>query len=105
MSAENGGANFMVGLFIGAAMGAMGALLLAPKSGKELRADLKEEGQKLKERTVKETRAIRDQVREAAEDLQERSRQVVDTTRTGGSEAMDAVKKTAKGVQSIVSNG
>ena len=105
MSTDNSGANFMVGLLIGAAMGAMGALLLAPKSGKELRADLREGGQKLKERAVDESRAVRDQLKETAEDIQERGRRVVDTTKAGGGEAIDAVKKTAKGVQSIVTNG
>ena len=40
MASDNGGANFLVGFFVGAAMGVMGALLLAPKSGRELREEL-----------------------------------------------------------------
>jgi gas vesicle protein len=50
MSNEGGGANFLTGFFIGAALGAMAALLLAPRSGKELRESLLEEGKKLRER-------------------------------------------------------
>ena len=39
---ENGG--FLRGLLIGGALGALAGLLFAPKSGKELRSDLKQKG-------------------------------------------------------------
>ena len=56
MASDNGGANFLVGFFVGAAMGVMGALLLAPKSGRELRDELVDEGRKLRDRAVDEGR-------------------------------------------------
>jgi gas vesicle protein len=45
---------FFTGLFIGGIVGGLASLLLAPKSGKELRADIKETG----ERALGETKAM-----------------------------------------------
>ncbi|MBA4537702.1 YtxH domain-containing protein [Bacillus aquiflavi] len=43
--------DFLVGSIVGAVVGAATALLLAPKSGKELRKDLNEQASLLKEKT------------------------------------------------------
>ena len=48
MMDSNGGYGFVSGLFIGATLGAMAALLLAPKSGREVRADLYAGGERLR---------------------------------------------------------
>jgi gas vesicle protein len=39
--------HLIMGLFIGSAMGALAGILFAPKSGKELRSDIKEKGSKV----------------------------------------------------------
>ncbi|HAR49635.1 MAG TPA: hypothetical protein DCR81_05965 [Smithella sp.] len=39
--------NFFKGLFIGGALGALAGILFAPKSGKELRSDIKDKGNKI----------------------------------------------------------
>jgi gas vesicle protein len=39
--------NFFKGLFIGSALGALAGILFAPKSGKELRSDIKDKGNKI----------------------------------------------------------
>jgi gas vesicle protein len=44
----NEGYGFVSGLFIGATLGAMAALLFAPKSGREVRADLYAGSERLK---------------------------------------------------------
>ncbi len=71
--AENSGNefSFLKGLLIGSALGVIGGILLAPKSGKELRADIVERGKsafdtvKGKAFSVKEAfRAGRDAARE-----------------------------------------
>jgi gas vesicle protein len=54
MASENGGSSFLAGFLVGAALGAIAALLLAPKSGRELRDSLAEEGKKLRDRAVDE---------------------------------------------------
>ena len=41
---ENQQGHFLMGLLIGGALGALAGILFAPKSGKELRSDLKEKG-------------------------------------------------------------
>ena len=42
---------FLVGVLLGATVGAVTSLLLAPKSGKELRKDIKEKSEDLYEKT------------------------------------------------------
>ncbi len=56
MASENGGGNFLAGFLVGVTLGAIAALLLAPKSGRELRESLAEEGKKLRDRAVDEGR-------------------------------------------------
>ena len=51
MSDGNGGYNFLAGFFVGAALGAMAALLFTPKTGKEMRDTLSEEGRRLRDKT------------------------------------------------------
>ena len=41
---ENQQGHFFMGLLIGGALGALAGILFAPKSGKELRSDIKEKG-------------------------------------------------------------
>jgi gas vesicle protein len=47
---NSSGYGFVSGLFLGATLGAMATLLLAPKSGREVRADLYSGGARLKQR-------------------------------------------------------
>lgn len=49
---NNSSKNFLLGAFVGGVVGAVTALLLAPKSGKEMRSDLNEQATVLKERSL-----------------------------------------------------
>ncbi len=77
MASDNEGGNFVAGFLLGAAVGAIAALLLAPKSGRELRESLAEEGKKLKDRAVDEGRRfvekadVQESVRKAAKGVRE----------------------------------
>jgi gas vesicle protein len=77
MASDNGGGNFFAGFLVGAALGAIAALLLAPKSGRELRESLAEEGKKLRDRAVDEGRRlvesaeVPEAVRKAAKSVKE----------------------------------
>jgi gas vesicle protein len=77
MASESNGGNFLAGLLVGAALGAIAALLLAPKSGKELRESLAEEGKKLRDRAMDEgrrfveTAEVPEAVRKAAQSVKE----------------------------------
>jgi hypothetical protein len=50
MSNDNGGYGFVAGFFLGAALGAVTALLFAPMTGRELQETLAEERRKLREK-------------------------------------------------------
>ena len=102
MASDNGGANFLVGFFVGAAMGVMGALLLAPKSGRELRDELVDEGKKLRDRAADGGRRIRDRSEEVVSDIRGRGEAAYQAGREGIAETGEAAKKTAKNVKEVL---
>lgn len=62
--------NFMSTLFVGAAA-AVTALLFAPKSGKELRNDIKEEALSMKNQTMDKVNELADEVKVAYQEVEE----------------------------------
>lgn len=64
--------SLLIGLFVGAALGGMAALLLAPASGKKLRRDIAREGRKLAHRVAETVDEVRDKGTEAYERARER---------------------------------
>ncbi|MEG0267650.1 MAG: YtxH domain-containing protein [Carnobacterium sp.] len=62
--------NFMGTLFVGAAA-AITALLFAPKSGKELRSDLKEEALSMKNQAMDKVNELADEVKVAYQEVEE----------------------------------
>jgi gas vesicle protein len=62
--------NFLTGLLFGGALGGIAALLLAPKSGKELRDDIKETGKN----AIHETEAFFDKAGNQVSEARERAR-------------------------------
>ena len=83
MSNSNG-YGFVAGFFLGSVMGAAVALLMAPKSGAELRENLAEEGKKLRETTSSNV----SELREKGGELYGRVRKTINET-------ADGVKKAA----------
>lgn len=102
MATDNGGANFLVGFFVGATMGVMGALLLAPKSGREFREELADEGRKLRDRAADEGRRVRERTEEVADDLRQRGEAAYQKGREGLTETTETAKKAAKGVKEVL---
>lgn len=62
--------NFMCTLLVGAASAAT-ALLLAPKSGRELREDLKDEALSLKKQAMDKVSSYTDEIKEAYREVEE----------------------------------
>jgi gas vesicle protein len=79
-----GSHGFASGLFLGATLGAVSALLLAPRSGREVRAGLYAGGKRLKERAVFQ-----------ASDLIGRGEAAMETAREAARETADGVKRGA----------
>ncbi len=100
---NNSGDNFLVGFFVGAAIGVMGALLLAPKARKELQDTLAEEGKKLRDKAESTLSELRERGEELYGQGQaaygEAAEGVAKASRTGESaygEAAEGVKKAAR---------
>ncbi len=62
--------NFLTGLLFGGVLGGVAAFLLAPKSGKELRADIEETGKK----AIHETEAFFDKAGHRVSEARQRAR-------------------------------
>ncbi len=76
-------------LLIGLGIGAMTALLLAPKTGKQLRKDIRRKYEDAKETVDDWT----DDAREAAEDLIERGTEIADEIRERVAPLSKAIRK------------
>ncbi|WP_078430108.1 YtxH domain-containing protein [Alkalihalobacterium alkalinitrilicum] len=70
--------DFLIGSLIGGIVGASAALLLAPKSGKELRSNINEQALLAKEKTTNLTNTAYERGNEWASLAKEKSTQVVD---------------------------
>jgi gas vesicle protein len=101
---------FFAGLLIGGLAGAVAMLLLAPQSGKRTRAQIQLKSIELREQTteavedaLKQTRAqarqIRADVREKADELQERGQAVLDEQKEHWSALVEAGKTAVQGSQ------
>ena len=80
---NNGGYGFVSGLFLGATLGAMAALLLAPKSGRDVRADLYAGGERLKERASSKANDLVGRGEAAIERAKEAARETADGVKRG----------------------
>ncbi len=67
MPQENRGADFFKGFLIGGAIGAAFALLFAPKSGSELRADIRRKSRELYDETEEKLGELKGQAAEIVE--------------------------------------
>jgi gas vesicle protein len=79
------GAGFITGFFLGTAVGAMAALLLAPRSGRDMREELVEGSERLRERASS-----------TAQELATRGAKATEQTRKTAREAAQGVKEAAR---------
>jgi gas vesicle protein len=85
---------FLIGFVVGGVAGAVAALLLAPQSGEETRALIKDKSIEL-----------RDKAAEQAEMVATRANEFADDARTRGKEAFENVKKTVTRKRPTASTG
>ena len=101
---------FFAGLLIGGLAGAVAMLLLAPQSGKRARTQIQLKGMELRDQTteavedaLKQTRSkarqIKADVREKADELQQRGQAVLDEQKEHWSALVEAGKTAVQGSQ------
>lgn len=88
-SEKNVALNFLAGMGVGALVGAVTALLLAPKSGKETRDDIKVAADDLKKKAEKAMHELS----ESGDDLVKKSKEILETTKVKVQQAIDAGKQ------------
>ncbi|MFJ8066110.1 YtxH domain-containing protein [Psychrobacillus sp. NPDC096426] len=79
---EMNGKDFFIGVFIGGIIGAVTALLLAPKTGSELRGNLSTQAGQLKEKTLDFSSTAKEKTTQISKQLQEQSGQLVDKVKS-----------------------
>ena len=92
--------HFLMGLLIGGALGALAGIFFAPKSGKELRSDIKEKGsevfydaKKLYINASTKAKEIITEARHQAEALKKEAEQHLSETRQKAKEIMARVEQ------------
>jgi gas vesicle protein len=85
---QNGYGRFLTGFLIGGSLGAMAGILFAPKSGKELRSELKQKGSEAFEDakhmygdTMEKAETILEDARRRAKELKEEADRLVSEAR------------------------
>ncbi|TDF95794.1 YtxH domain-containing protein [Paenibacillus piri] len=96
MAAEKKGKDLLIGAVIGTVLGAVTALLLAPKSGRELRADISEGVQNVTEKTQQVAGTVADKSKQIAGTISEKTQQAVQSLGRQTSEWTEKAKGTAQ---------
>ncbi|AQR78029.1 YtxH domain-containing protein [Paenibacillus larvae] len=97
--------DILVGVVAGSVLGAITALLFAPKPGKELRADIKQQAQQVGEKTAQFAGAVAEKTQEVAGTVSTTTTEWVGKAKTAASEVIDNFRqkdKTAEPAQPTV---
>lgn len=89
----------MIGLLAGGAIGAIIALLYAPKSGKELRADIKEKADSLLEEAEQHMRVARSKATEMVSEAKKRSDQLISDAQSKAHTLLEDADKVISGAR------
>lgn len=96
MAADKKGKDLLVGAVVGTLLGAVTALLLAPKSGRELRADISQGVHNVSEKTQQVAGTVTDKSKQIAGTISDKTQQAVQTISRQTSEWADKAKETAR---------
>ena len=101
MADENKGMTkgLLIGFVIGGLAGALAALLYAPKSGKELRADIKRKTADLAEGAADYIQSARSKATEIVNEGKERSEQLVADAKEQAEHLMGSAEKVLDGIR------
>ena len=90
---------FALGALFGAAVGAVAALLTAPKSGKETRADLKKKADEMKSTAEKKASEVRATAEKKANELKTKADAVSKDVQTQANEWRSRAESAVKGAK------
>ncbi len=79
MSNNVDGKDFIIGAVVGGLLGAMAALLLAPKSGRELRQDITEQYGTISDKTQQIANTVSEKTQQIASTVSEKTQQIAST--------------------------
>ncbi|MCM3086361.1 Gas vesicle protein [Bhargavaea ginsengi] len=89
---EDSGSGFIAGALIGALIGAGAALLLAPKTGKELRTDVTNQAGTIKEKGIELTHVAKDKTSNITGSVKEKTGDITKKVQDQTSKVVDKVK-------------
>ena len=95
MANNNGGSGFTTGFLLGGIIGFLGGLLLAPKPGEQIRAQLLERSEELRRKAEELAAQAREQVGPAIEEVKQELRRRADEL---AAQARERVRSTMKEV-------
>ena len=86
------GKDFLLGAVVGGVIGAVTALLLAPKSGRELRGDISHQYQNVSEKTKHLASDVSEKTQAIARDVSVKSQEIASKAKEFGSKVASDVK-------------
>jgi gas vesicle protein len=95
------GKDFLMGAVVGGLLGAMAALLLAPKSGRELRQDITEQYGTISEKTQQIANTVSEKTQQIASTVGEKTANIAKTATTHTTEWVDKAKDVAGTVKDV----
>jgi gas vesicle protein len=95
MSDKLDGKDFIIGAVVGGLLGAMAALLLAPKSGRELRQDITEQYSTVSDKTQQIASTVSEKTLQIANTVGEKTASIAKTATTQTTEWVDKAKDVA----------
>ncbi len=84
---------FLIGLAAGSVIGSISALLFAPKSGKELRKDIRNGAGKISEATANTIDTVSETIFEVSKQVEDRTLRLVDGAKQNVAQAADSIKQ------------
>jgi gas vesicle protein len=101
---NNSGVSFLIGLFTGGAIGAVLALMYAPKSGKEFREDLRNTTDEYLDEADKYISDARDRAKDMINEGKQRSDKIVNDARSKSDEILKNAEKILSEAKSKVNS-
>jgi gas vesicle protein len=99
MAEHNGGGEFFAGLIIGGLVGAAVALLMAPQSGEETRAQIRDTSLELRDRANEVIVEAREKAEAITADARRRAEEITSDARKRAEEIVADARKRAEEIQ------